>query len=184
MGKHPTPILVFVPCVAVNSANVLRSRGILLNWRKKEIGSLVLAGANKWKSAGHGKLVYAMRVDKKFTRWKYFTDSQFEQKKPVKTGTYEQTRGDNVQPLNDFEMHKQFALVSWQFYYFGAKAIDIPGEFNLEKKGPWFRYVDPADFCRFVALLERKYKPGKHGEPCYRVPADELKGSKRCESSC
>ena len=155
-----------------------------MNWRKKEIGSLVLAGANKWKSAGHGKLVYAMRVDKKFTRWKYFTDSRFEQKKPVKTGTYEQTRGDNVQPLNDFEMHKQFALVSWQFYYFGAKAIDIPGEFNLEKKGPWFRYVDPADFCRFVALLERKYKPGKHGEPCYRVPADELKGSKRCESSC
>jgi Nucleotide modification associated domain 2 len=139
-------------------------------------------GASK-KSAGHGKLVYAMRVDEKPTRWKYFTDSRFEQKKPVKTGTYEQTRGDNEEPSNCFEKHKQFALVSWQFYYFGANAIDIR-EFKLEKKGPWFRrHFDPADIDRFIKWL-KKQNPGKHGEPCYREPADEPKGSMGCESSC
>lgn len=141
-------------------------------------------GASK-RSAGHGKLVYAMRVDEKLTRWKYFTDSRFEQKKPVKTGTYKQTRGDNEPPRNDFEKHNQFALVSRYFYYFGKKAKAIPEEFNLEKKGPWFRsHFDPADVRRFVEWLERTYKPGKHGEPCYQEPIDNPKGSKRCKSSC
>jgi Nucleotide modification associated domain 2 len=55
-------------------------------------------GADPRKSAGHGKFVYAMRVDKKLTRWKYFNDSRFEQKKPSQTGTYQQTRGDNEDP--------------------------------------------------------------------------------------
>jgi hypothetical protein len=133
-----------------------------------EVGDWVIGtgGASK-ESAGHGRLVYAMRVDEKPNRWKYFTDGRFEKKKPVKTGTYEQTRGDNELPIDDFEKHKQFALVSRHFYYFGENHINIR-EFNLEKKGPWFRYVDPADFCRFVESLERTHKPGKHGEPCYR----------------
>ena len=51
------------------------------------------------RSAGHGRLVYAMRVDKKPTREEYY--SQFPQ-----------TRGDNEPPRDDFEKHKQFALVS------------------------------------------------------------------------
>lgn len=140
-------------------------------------------GANKRTSAGHGRLIYAMRVHKKFTRWEYFTDSRFEQKKPVKTCIYKLTRGDNNPPRDDFEKHKQFALVSRHFYYFGVNHIDIQ-EFKLEKNSRGFHYVDPADFCRFVEWLERTYKPGKHGEPCYREPADEPKGSKRCESSC
>jgi Nucleotide modification associated domain 2 len=76
-------------------------------------------GASK-RSAGHGKLVYAMRVDEKLTRWEYFTDRRFKQKKPVKTGTYEQTRGDNVSPHGDFEKHEQFALLSRHFYYWPA----------------------------------------------------------------
>jgi Nucleotide modification associated domain 2 len=141
-------------------------------------------GASK-RSAGHGKLVYAMLVDEKLTRAKYFSDSRFAQKKSVKTGTYKQTRGDNEPPRDDFEKHFQFALTSRHFYYFGANAIDIPKEFALEKKGPGFRsHFDPADVRRFVEWLERTYKPGKHGEPCYREPVDNPKGSKRCKSSC
>jgi hypothetical protein len=141
-------------------------------------------GASK-RSAGHGKLVYAMRVDEKLTRAKYFSDSRFAQKKPVKTGTYERTRGDNERPRDDFEKHFQFALASRHFYYFGANAINIPKEFNLEKIGPGFRsHFDPADVRRFVEWLERTYRPGKHGEPCYREPVDSPKGSKRCKSFC
>lgn len=146
-------------------------------------------GANRRKSAGHGKLVYAMRVDEKLTRREYFTDSRFAQKKPLTIGTYKQTRGDNEPPRNDFEKHNQFALVSRHFYYFGANAIDIPKEFleefNLEKKGPSHRRVfGQADIRRFVEWLERTCKPGKHGEPCYQEPVDNPNGSKRCKSSC
>jgi hypothetical protein len=141
-------------------------------------------GANLKRSAGHGKLVYAMRVDEKLTRSEYFTDSQFEQKKPVKTGNYKQRHGDNEDPRYDVKEHKDFALVSRHFYYLGANAIDIPEGFkNFEKKGPMFRYVDSADFCRFIEWLKTKYKPGIHGEPCGKV-VDELNGSNRCKSSC
>ena len=136
-------------------------------------------GASK-RSAGHGKLVYAMRLDEKPTREEYFSNSRFEDKKPVKTGTHEQTRGDNELPVSDFEKCEQFALVSRHFYYFGAKAIVIPKRFDLEKKGPGFRCnFDSADIRRFLEWLTKHAKPGGHGEPC-----DSPKGSRRCKSSC
>ncbi len=139
-------------------------------------------GASK-RSAGNGKLVYAMRVDEKLTRGEYFADSRFAEKKPLKTRTYEHTRGDNERPRNDFE-RKQFALVSRHFHYFGANAIDIPGKLDIEKKGPGFRsHFDPEDVCRFLEWLKKQSKPGKHGEPCQKV-VDKPKRSKRCKSSC
>lgn len=98
-------------------------------------------GASK-KSAGHGKLIYAMRVDKKLTRWDYFIESRFEEKKPER-------------PHGEFQKHKQFALVSRYFYYFGANAIDIPKRFDLEKNRRGFHYVDPANFRLFLEWLER-----------------------------
>ncbi len=149
-------------------------------------------GASK-KSAGHGKLVYAMRVDEKLTRWEYFTDSRFERKKRGgKTATYEQTRGDNQDPRKDGEndfwceapqlsdrKFKQFVLVSKHFYYFGAEAKkmdDIPKEFHLEKRGPGFRSdFDPADIRRFLEWLKKQSKPGKHGEPCYKALIEKPK---------
>ena len=124
-------------------------------------------GASK-KSAGHGKLIYAMRVDKQLTRWDYFT--RFQEKNPER-------------PRGEFEKHKQFALVSWHFYYFGVNAIDIPERFkHFEKRGPGFRNVDPAEFRSFLEWLKKR-KPGKHGEPCWKA-VDKPKGSERCKSSC
>lgn len=139
-------------------------------------------GASK-RSAGHGKLIYAMLVDEKLTRGQYFFDSRFGQKKRLEAGTYEQTRGDNECPKSNFERDEQFVLVSWHFYYFGASAIDIPERFKrFEKTGPGFRsHFEPSDVSGFLEWLERKCKPGKHGEPCYR----ELpKGTNICKSSC
>lgn len=144
---------------------------------------IIGTGGKSKRSAGHGKLVYAMRVDKKISREKYFADSRFAEKKPLKNGAYKKTQGDNECPRNDFEKREQFALVSWHFYYFGENAFDIR-EFKLEKNPRGFHYVDPAEFGRFLEWLgTKKYEPGIYGEPCGKV-VDELKGSNRCKSSC
>jgi len=142
-------------------------------------------GANRRKSAGHGKIVYVMRVDKKLTREEYHACPRFAAKRRVSTGTYQQRHGDNELPTGGFQKREQYALISRHFYYFGARAIDIPKEAprNLEKRGPGFRRdFAPAEICRFVEWLENRYKPGRHGEPCMRP--DEPKGSKVCKSSC
>jgi hypothetical protein len=115
-----------------------------------------LAGPGDWvigtggesvKSAGHGKLIYAMLVDERPTRWDYFT--RFKERKPEC-------------PHGDFQKHKQFALVSRYFYYFGANAIDIPERFkHFQKKGPGFRYVDPVQFRSFLEWLTKTKKPSR-----------------------
>ncbi|MGA2774266.1 MAG: hypothetical protein ABSG26_26060 [Bryobacteraceae bacterium] len=135
-------------------------------------------GADTRKSAGHGKVVYAMRVDEKVTREKYYTDRRFAKKRVVPTG-------DNERPTNSFQRCKQYALISWHFYYFGAKAIPIPRRFSdLEKEGPGFKKnFDSAYISSFVEWLEKNHKPGKHGEP-WMKPTDRSKGSKGCRSSC
>jgi len=145
-------------------------------------------GADKGKSPGHGKLVYAMRVDEKLTREEYYADPRFAEKKPVKSGTYEQRRGDNKRPRTPFERREQFALISRHFYYFGAKAIDIDKKQfpNLEKTGPAFRCdFDEKYISRFVKWLEKGHKTGKHGEPCVKDERNsERRGRERCKSSC
>jgi len=130
-------------------------------------------GADKKKSAGHGRLVYAMRVDKKLTREQYYACPRFK------------AREDNEPPKDDFERHGQFVLISWHFYYFGVSAIDIPKKFpNLEKRGPGFRSdFGPEYIRRFVEWLEKGHKPGKHGEPCQKR-VDKPRGGKTCKSSC
>jgi len=138
-------------------------------------------GASK-KSAGNGKLVYAMRVDERLTRQEYFSSSRFAQKKPLKAGNYQQTRGDNLRPRNDFERHDQFVLISSYFYYFGDCALEIPERFKFaEKSGPGFRYIDPEKFSPFLKWLEENGKLGKQGEPCCQEPS---RVTPKCKSSC
>lgn len=126
-------------------------------------------GASK-RSAGHGKLVYAMRVDEKPTRAEYYR-------------RFRKTRVDSKPPCDAFEKHCQFALVSRHFYYFGVNAIDIPKTFKLEKKGPGYRRdFDQADIDKFVEWLEEQKKRGKCGEPCSPKSSEKPKGRKRCKS--
>lgn len=126
-------------------------------------------GAGK-RSAGHRKLVYAMRVDKKPTREEYYRH-------------YPKKRADNKLPCNDFEKREQFALVSKHFYYFGRDAIAIPETLKLEKKGPGYRCdFNQADIDRFVEWLEGQKKRGKCGEPCDTKSSKKPKG--KCESPC
>lgn len=138
-----------------------------------EVGDWVVGtGGKSERSAGHGKLVYAMRVDEMPTREKYYR-------------RFSKRRRDNKSPHTDFEKRRQFALVSRHFYYFGANAIEIPKTLKLEKKGPGYRSdFASADICRFLEWLTKQSEPGKHGEPCYREPVDKPKGSGRCKSYC
>lgn len=135
-GYAPNPYFGFCTLCRCKLRKRPESKRNIVELAEKGDWVIGTGGASK-RSAGHGMLVYAMRVDEKLTRWEYFTDSRFKQKKPVKAGTYKQTRGDNEPPVNDFEKHNQFALVSRHFYYFGANAIDIR-EFGLEKNLQWF----------------------------------------------
>ncbi len=148
-------------------------------------------GANLKRSAGHGKLVYAMRVDKKPTRQEYFLDRRFGKKRKRKSGAYEQQVGDNLRPKKPFEKHKQSVLISRHFYYFGRNAIRIPKNKlpRLEKSGPGFRSdFDDAYIARFLKWLrtEAGFKPGIHGDPCMKAVEgrSKRKRSEICRSSC
>jgi hypothetical protein len=112
-----------------------------------------------------------MRVDEKLTREEYYKDARFRRKRPLATGAYVQTRGDNLAPAGAFEKRDQYALISRHFYYFGANAISLPAKFaQLEKKGPGFkRRFDPVFIRSFIEWLETNHKSGKHGEPCRSV---------------
>lgn len=68
-------------------------------------------GQNLKKSAGNGKLIYAMRVDEKLTLAAYYVDLRF------------QGRADNTR--DDSDKIDRFVLISQHFFYFGRNAIDI-----------------------------------------------------------
>ena len=145
-------------------------------------------GADQRRSAGHGKLVYAMHVDKILTRKRYWHNPRFKKKRRVKGGTYEQTQGDNIRPRGSFEKHKQFVLISRHFYYFGEHGIDIPKKKfpDLEKKGAGFRRDFAREYIkRFVTWLEERGESGKLGEPGMREDRESSwEGSGVCKSSC
>lgn len=183
-GHAPNPYFDFCTLCRCKFRESAAGRRKIVELAEKGDWVVGTGGANPRKSAGHGNLVYAMKVDEKPSRLEYFKDSRFKNKKPVKRGTYEQTRGDNIRPLTGFEKHQQFALISQHFYYFGAEAKKIPQEFDLEKKSRGFRCIsDQIAIRRFVGWLRKEFEPGKHAEPCYQERADKTKGNKRCKSS-
>lgn len=146
-------------------------------------------GLDPRKSAGHGKLIYAMKVEKKLTLGQYWSAPEFKEKKRFKGGNYAQRRGDNIKPKSAFEENERFALLSRkEFYYFGKEAIEIPLKFlSIQKIGPRYKVKFEERFVEdFLACLRKKYKPGKHGEPWGKEfkLSQEMKKREACESSC
>src|SRR5688572_6732726 len=91
-----------------------------------EVGDWIIGtgGANPKRSAGHGKLVYAMRVDEKITLAEYFR-------------RYE---GKRLDADDDCPKRGRYALLSRHFCYFGQNAMDIPDDFiAFEKDGQNFK---------------------------------------------
>jgi hypothetical protein len=115
-------------------------------------------------SAGHGKLIYAMRVDEKLTLEGYSCDPRFAD------------RPDNLVDLA--HCSDRFVLVSEYFFYFGARAVDLGAiptrhlDHPFEKRGPGFRRGFSAEFIAdFVRWLEQTYCVGVSGDPCGGRPA-------------
>lgn len=156
--------------------------------RAQEKGEVVwvigTGGTDANKSAGNGKLVYAMRVDEVLSRGEYYEDSRFRKKRQLSDGPYQFRRGDNIRPNGKFETYEQFVLISRHFFYFGRRAIEIPARFRgFEKRGPGFRCrFQDADITQFVKWIER-HKRGMLGEPCGKewLARKEVKA---CKSSC
>jgi hypothetical protein len=113
-------------------------------------------GANLRKSAGHGKIIYAMKVTKKFSLSEYLCSRMFAARADHHTGP---------------DAKRRFALISDDFYYFGRNAPRIPPRFNrphpLEKKGPGYRSDFDAGFIvRFERWLRNQFSGGINGSPC------------------
>lgn len=109
------------------------------------------------KSAGHGKLVYAMRVDQKIPLADYCR-------------AHKGHRID-AEPLK--RMGDRYALLSRHYFYFGKNAIDISKiptkhlNHPFEKRGPGYRQDFGEDFVEaFAKWLEDNYEVGVHGPPC------------------
>lgn len=120
---------------------------------------LVGTGGVKSVSAGHGKIVYVMRVDEKISLAEYYSKKIFK------------GRSDNLK--SEKNNKARYALISKHYYYFGRNAIDIsqiPKKYlthPIEKKDPRYRSDFDIKFIdQFIAWIERKYCIGMHGCPC------------------
>ena len=124
-------------------------------------------GADRKKSAGHRKLIYAMRVDEKISLAEYCRSNV----------------GDRIDAEHDINEKDRSALISNHFFYFGRNAIDIseiPGKYlnhPFEKSGPGHRSDFSEEFVDdFARWLKANFKVGVHGPPC--KPHSELKTPK------
>jgi hypothetical protein len=124
-----------------------------------QVGDWVVGtgGANPRKSAGNGKLVYAMRVDEKLAAMEYLSDARFA------------GRTDTRLPKED--INRRLVLISRHFYYFGSNAIWLEAPYyEVEKTGPRYKCKFPLDFvAAFIAWIELHGKPGVKGKPCVQI---------------
>lgn len=121
-------------------------------------------GGASSQSAGHGKLVYAMRVDKKIPLADY------------RRGYI----GKRIDAEHDIVEKNRFALISNHFFYFGKNAIELSEipkmhlDHPFEKSGPGHRNDFSEEFVKaFAKWLKASFKVGVHGEPC--KPHAEIK---------
>jgi hypothetical protein len=129
------------------------------------------------KVRGHGKLIYAMRVDEKLTLAQYYIDKRF---KGCKGNLIQQSHRTDT-----------YALISQHYFYFGRKAIDIDTipkkhlKHSLEKRGPGFRHDFSVEFIEDLAQwIERHYELGVQGEPCGGEGKDCIHIRRRTNGKC
>lgn len=118
-------------------------------------------GGSDKKSAGHGRLVYTMKVTEKLPLEIYVRDRRVRR------------RADAWLALQNVMAPERFALISTEFWYFGRNAPPIEGiewhylDHPLDKRGPGMcTNFNPEFLEEFVAWLRGNFDSGIHGEPC------------------
>ena len=176
-GREPNPysgVCTLCGCKRRKPGGKRRNIVELVEERDWIVGT---GGADTQRSAGNGKVVYAMRVDKKLALPREEEDGG----PRVTRKRGRNTPQGNKLSANDPGTCCRYVLISRHFYYFGAKAVRIPRRFSdLEKQGRGFKKnFDSAYVSSFVEWLKKNHKPGKHGEPRMKS-TDKPRGSKRC----
>ena len=122
-------------------------------------------GANTKKSAGNGKLLYAMKVDKKMPLAEYCASHQ-----------------GRIDADHEDDENSRFALMSRHFFYFGRNAITIPKRLlGIVQPGIGFRCKFTDEFVqKFVKWLESR-ESGVYGAPCQ--PDPRIRIMLRCSTS-
>lgn len=124
-----------------------------------EVGDWIAGtgGADLRKSAGHGRLVYAMRVDEVVSLDEYCNAH----------------RGRRIDAEPEADGADRFALMSHHFFYFGRNATDLAEvpqkalDHPFEKQGPGHRSDFSPEFVEvFGGWLQATFKVGVHGPPC------------------
>jgi hypothetical protein len=122
-----------------------------------EVGDWVIGTGGVGKdSAGHGRIVYMMRVDEKSPFRNYLSDVRFRERSDCR----------------DFGQSNEYALVSRRFFYFGRNALsvsDLPVALatDIAKLGPGYRRdYSPERLRALVVWFAKSYKNGLHGDPC------------------
>jgi hypothetical protein len=154
LGFAPCPFGGF--CTLAKCKYGLKKRNIV---EMAEEGDWIAGtgGVDLGKSAGHGKLVYAIRVDEKI---------------PLRE--YCQAHGsDRIDARPEDDEDERFAIISHHFFYFGRNAIDILRipkkhlDHPFEKSGPRYRCDFSVEFVEdFARWLKANFKVGVHGRPC------------------
>lgn len=121
-------------------------------------------GTELSRSAGHGKLIYAMRVKKKISLQEYCRTN----------------RGSRIDAEHEIDEDGRFALLATHFFYFGRNAVDvyeIPTKYlhhDFEKRGRRYRCDFSGAFIEdFASWLDATFEVGVHGPPC--KPHSELR---------
>jgi hypothetical protein len=154
LGFAPNPSSGYCTLVHCKFGGNLGRRNIV---EQAQVGDWIVGTGGRSKdSAGHGRVIYAMRVDEKLPFARFLSDSRFRGRRDCK----------------DFGSGNIFALISQRYFYFGKNALNLsslPRAFvtDLVKRGPGFRHDYPANkIKRLTKWFERKYKLGVHGDPC------------------
>jgi hypothetical protein len=193
-GHAPNPYSKFCTLVRCKFRKAGSNRRNIVELANEGDWIVGTGGANPKKSAGHGSLIFAMKVEEKRRLREYWSKSKFKDKKPIRNGNYAQRRGDNKEPKSAFEKNERYALVSWdEWYYFGNAAKQIPREFRdgslgqTLETGRGFKSDFSQEFIgRFLNWLSSRCEPGKSGEPCGKEfkESKEMKKLTLCKSSC
>jgi hypothetical protein len=153
----------------------------------KEIWVVGTGGSDISKSSGNGTILYAMKVDEAITVEEYYDRTEFRFKRPNHNSREIEKFGDN-----DKQDCGKFALISYDFYYFGNKKFKIPVDLkkqfpdvSLEKENRGFKFRTFTDeFIDYLVSYLRKetFVKGKLGSPCGKKVFQEE--TTICKSEC